>query len=74
METLQTIALTALMALFKDFEVWEDVEEKVEEMEQGWKTWVLRDEMMKKWARMRAQKKKDLFKNVHRQLVSIRDD
>ena len=70
METLEALAMMTFMSLFKDLETWEDVEEKVEDMEDGWKTWVLRDKMMAIWARMRVQKKKDLFKNVHQQLVS----
>ena len=70
MESLQRLAVTALMALFKDVNVWEDVEEKIMEMEGGWKTWVVEEEMKRAWAKHQTERKKDLFKNVHRQLVS----
>ena len=71
MESLQTLAIAALMSMFKDFNLWEEVEEKVLEMEGGWKTWVIREEMQKAWQKQQMKKKKDLFKNIHRQLVSM---
>ena len=70
MESLQTLAITALMSLFKDEDRFEDVEENKEKMKDGWKTWVVREEMMKEWEKEQIKKKKVLFKNVHRQLVS----
>ena len=70
MESLQRLAVTALMALFKDVNVWEDVVERIEKMKDGWKTWVVEKDMMKAWRRVQREKKKELFKHVHRQLVS----
>ena len=73
METLQTLALTALMSLFKDVDVWEDVEDTIVKMEGGWKTWVMVEDMRRVWEKMRVEKKKRLFKDVHRQLVSLQE-
>ena len=71
MESLQRLAVTALMALFKDLYIWEDVEEKIMKMEGGWKLWVVEEEMKRVWARTQTQRKKDVFKKVHQQLVSL---
>lgn len=70
METLQTLAITALMSQFKQLYVWEDVEEEITKMKDGWKTWVVKEEMRKVWERIQVEKKKKHFKDVHRQLVS----
>ena len=72
METLQTLALAALMSLFEDFGTYDEVEDAVMKMEDGWKTWVLEEDMRKVWEKTRVKKKQRQFKDVHRQLVSMR--
>ena len=71
MESLQTLAIAALMSMFKDFNRWEEVQEEIVKMPGGWKTWVVEEEMQKAWQKQQIKKKKDRFKNVHRQLVSM---
>ena len=71
MESLQTLALAALMSLFEDWYVWEDLKDSIENVEGGWKTWVLAEEMRRVWKHRQRDKKKKLFTDVHRQLVSM---
>lgn len=71
METLQALAVAALMSLVKDVHTWEEVEDELLKMEGGWKLWVMEEEIKRVWAKHQMKKKKTLFKEVHRQLVSI---
>ena len=65
------MAIAALMALFKAIFIWEEVEEEIRKMDGGWKTWVVREELMREWEKQQIKKKKEKFKDVHRQLVSL---
>ena len=70
MESLQRLAITALMSLFKDCYVWEYVEDELMKMKDGWKLWVVEEELQKEWEKGMTERKKKKFKDVHRQLVS----
>ena len=68
METLQTLAITTLMSLFKEVDCWEEVLEKLYTVNPL--LWPLEEALQKEWEKERSKKKKGLFKDVHRQLVS----
>ena len=69
METLQTLAIAVFMASFKDLTCWEDVLEKV--YNRNPLLWPMEEQLQKAWQKEQKKKKKALFKDVHRQLVSI---
>ena len=63
------MAMTVFMSFFKELDCWEDVEKKVYEINPL--LWPMEDQMKKEWEKGMVERKKTLFNNVHRQLVSI---
>ena len=70
MESLQTLAIATLMSLFKHVKVWEDVEDELWKMPNGYLLWPMEDELKRAWEKHQIKKKRELFTDVHRQLVS----
>lgn len=68
MNTLETLAFAALCSVLKlDEMTYEDVEEERRKI----RHWPVCDMLYRAWLKKRLEKKRNEFRQVHRQLVSI---